>query len=230
MVPGAIKNNAYLVVACGDLPGKAKAEAYMAARGINSYAPCDRFTANVMGYNRTGVILGGEPVRPLNNGTGAVIGAQPVPINKNELIIVQTTNETYPDQYCDTPYRYFKALEKVYKVKLNMDVVNANIGETDRLVAEVQETGANVIGVRVETEKDKKPVKIGLKLIQITELSYFIQQPIQQVIHCSQNSQHKSLDKSATLFIKQIPTTQLNRFLNQIRSLWSKQTYNTIFH
>ncbi len=65
LVPGAIKNNAYLVVGCGDIPGKAKAEAYMAKHGINCYAPCDRFTASIMPYNGTGVILGGEPIRPL---------------------------------------------------------------------------------------------------------------------------------------------------------------------
>jgi len=75
LVPGAIKNNAYLVIGCGDIYGKAKAEAYMAEHGINCYAPCDRFTAAVMPYNGTGVILGGEPIRPLTNGSGAVIGA-----------------------------------------------------------------------------------------------------------------------------------------------------------
>ncbi len=68
-----------------------------------------------------------------------MIGAQPVAINKNELIIVQTTNKTYPDQYCDTPKRYFKDLEKAYNIKLNLDVVNANIGETDKIVTEAQE-------------------------------------------------------------------------------------------
>ena len=231
MVPGAIKNNAYLVVACGDLPGKAKAEVYMAEHGINCYAPCDRFTANVMGYNGTGVILGGEPIRPLNDGTGAVIGAQPVPIDKNELIIVQTTNETYPDQYCDTPNRYFTELEKVYNVTLNLDVVNANIGETDKIVKEAQETGANVIGVRVETEKDKKPVENWLKADPNHRAILF-----HSAAYTAGYSLFSEFPTQVTgqdpqpLFIKQIPTTQLNQFLNQIRSLWSKQDYITVFH
>ncbi len=115
LVPGAIKNNAYLVVGCGDLPGKAKAEKYMAEKGINCYAPCDRFTSSVMPYNGTGVILGGEPIR--SSGSDAIIGAQPVSIDKDEIIIVQTTNKTYPDQYCDTPNRYFKDSGKSLRYK-----------------------------------------------------------------------------------------------------------------
>ena len=161
LVPGAIKNNAYLVVGCGDLPGKAKAEKYMAERGINCYAPCDRFTSSVMPYNGTGVILGGEPIR--SSGSDAIIGAQPVSIDKDEIIIVQTTNKTYPDQYCDTPNRYFKDLEKAYDIRLNRDVVDAGIGETYKIVDEAQRTGANVIAVRVLKSEDKIPVAAWLK-------------------------------------------------------------------
>ena len=56
----------------------------MAEHEINCYAPCNRFTANVMPYNGTGVILGGEPIRRGANGKKAIIGAQPVSIDKNE--------------------------------------------------------------------------------------------------------------------------------------------------
>jgi hypothetical protein len=222
MVPGAIKNNAFLVVACGDLPGKAKAEMYMAARGINCYAPCDRFTANVMGYNGTGIILGGEPIRPITNGSGAIIGAQPVSINKNELIVVQTTNETYPDQYCDTPNRYFTTLEKVYNITLNLDVVNANVGETDKIVAEALKTGANVIGVRVETPQDKKPVEAWLKANPNHRAILF-----HSAAYAPGYSLFFEFPKQVTgqdprpLFIKQTSTTQLNQIFNEIRSFWS---------
>jgi hypothetical protein len=222
MVPGAIKNNAFLVVACGDLPGKAKAEMYMAARGINCYAPCDRFTANVMGYNGTGVILGGEPIRPIINGTGAVIGAQPVAINKNELIIVQTTNKTYPDQYCDTPKRYFTDLEKVYNIKLNLDVVNANTNQTNLIINEAEKTGANVIGVRVETNNDKKPIEAWLKANPNHRAILF-----HSAAYEPGYSLFSEFPKQVTgqdprpIFIKQTSTSELNQIFNQIRSLWS---------
>jgi hypothetical protein len=222
MVPGAIKNNAFLVVACGDLPGKAKAEMYMAARGINCYAPCDRFTANVMGYNGTGVILGGEPIRPIINGTGAVIGAQPVAINKNELIIVQTTNKTYPDQYCDTPNRYFTDLEKVYNIKLNLDVVNANTNQTNLIINEAEKTGANVIGVRVETPQDKKPVEAWLKANPNHRAIIF-----HSAAYPPGYSLFSEFPKQVTgqdprpVFIKQTTTSELDQIFNEIRSLWS---------
>jgi hypothetical protein len=222
MVPGAIMNHAVLVVACGDLPGKAKAEMYMAARGINCYAPCDRFTANVMGYKGTGVILGGEPIRPIINGTGAVIGAQPVAINKNERIVVQTTNETYPNQYCDTPNRYFTDLEKVYHIKLNLDVVNANINQTDLIVNEAGKTGANVIGVRVETNNDKKPIEAWLKANPNHRAILF-----HSAAYEPGYSLFSEFPKQVTgqdprpIFIKQTSTSELNQIFNQIRSLWS---------
>ncbi len=221
LVPGAIQNNAYLVVACGDIPGKAKAEIYMANHGINCYAPCDRFTASVMGYNGTGVILGGEPIRQINNGSGAIIGSQPVAIDKNELIVVQTTNKTYPDQYCDTPYRYFTDLQKAYNITLNTEVVNANTGETDKIVEEAQKTGANVIGVRVETNNDKKPVEDWLKAdshhraILFHSASYdpgyslFFEFP-EQVTG----------QDPKPVFIKHTSTTQLNQIFDEIRSSW----------
>ena len=221
MVPGAIKNKAFLVVACGDLPGKAKAEIFMAAHGINCYAPCDRFTASVMGYNGTGVILGGEPIRPIN-GTGAVIGAQPVAINKNERIVVQTTNETYPDQYCDTPNRYFTDLEKVYNIKLNLDVVNANINQTDLIVSEAEKTGTNVIGVRVETSNDKKPVEAWLKANPNHRAILF-----HSAAYEPGYSLFSEFPKQVTgqdprpIFMKQTSKSELNKIFNEIRSLWS---------
>jgi hypothetical protein len=221
MVPGAIKSHAFLVVACGDLPGKAEAEMYMAARGINCYAPCDRFTANVMGYNGTGVILGGEPIRPIINGTGAVIGAQPVAINKTERIVVQTTNQTYPNQYCDTPNRYFTDLEKVYNVTLNLDVVNANINQTNLIVAEAEKTGANVIGIRVETSTDKKPVEAWLKANPNHRAILFHSAAYEPGYSLFAEFPNQVTGQDPRpIFIKQTSTSELNQIFNEIRSLW----------
>ena len=194
---------------------------YMAARGINCYAPCDRFTANVMGYNGTGVILGGEPIRPIINGTGAVIGAQPVAINKTERIVVQTTNQTYPNQYCDTPNRYFTDLEKVYNVTLNLDVVNANINQTNLIVAEAEKTGANVIGIRVETSTDKKPVEAWLKANPNHRAILFHSAAYEPGYSLfSEFPNQVTGQDPRPIFIKQTSTSELNQIFNEIRSLW----------
>lgn len=163
IVPEAMKDNTYIVIACGDLCSKAEAEAYMAEHGINCYAPCDRFTSSIMPYQGPGTILGGAPIRPLENGQGAIIGAQPISFSTNEKIVVQTTTKRYPDQYCDTPNRYFTNLQQKYGIKLNMDIVDAHIGEAGKVIGEARKTGANVIAVRVLNDNDKKPVEEWLK-------------------------------------------------------------------
>jgi hypothetical protein len=220
LVPCAIKNNAYLVVGCGDLPGKANAEKYMAERGINCYAPCDRFTSSVMPYNGTGVILGGEPIR--SSGSDAIIGAQPVSIDKDEIIIVQTTNKTYPDQYCDTPNRYFKELEKAYDIRLNRDVVDAGIGETCKIVDEAQRTGANVIAVRVLKSEDKIPVAAWLKSDKNHRAILF-----HSAAYGPGYSLFFEFPEQVTgqdlrpLFLIQTSKPALNVIFDQIRGLWS---------
>jgi hypothetical protein len=222
LVPGAIENDAYLVVGCGDLPGKAKAEKYMAEKGINCYAPCDRFTSNVMPYNGTGVILGGEPIRAGVNGKEAIIGAQPIPIDKNERIVVQTTTKTYPDQYCDTPNRYFKALEKTYNITLNTDVVDATIGETDKVVQEAQITDAKVIAVRVLNSRDKEPVEKWLKSDKTHRAIIF-----HSAAYTSGYSLFFEFPEQVTgqdprpIFIKQTTETNLNQIFKKIRSSWN---------
>jgi hypothetical protein len=220
MVPEAVKDHAFLVVACGDLPGKAQAESYMNSKGINCYAPCDRFTSNLMNNNASGTSLGGEPIRPLKDKRGAVIGAQPVAVNLKEKIIVQTTTKAYPDQYCDTPKRYFTNLEKVYGIKLNMDVVDAQVGEASKVVDAAHKTGAKVIGVRVLNSKDRKPVEQWLKedkshrAILFHSAAYgpgyslFFQFPNQVT---GQDTE--------PLFIKDINDSEIQKQFEQIRSL-----------
>ncbi|MBE9595005.1 MAG: hypothetical protein IMF19_16175, partial [Proteobacteria bacterium] len=69
----------------------------------------------------------------------------------------------YPDQYCDTPSRYFRELQKVYNVNLSVTEVYANVGETSNLVKEAKEQNAGVIGARIFTEADYLPLKEWLK-------------------------------------------------------------------
>jgi len=187
LVPGAINNDAYLVVACGDLPGKAEAENYLSKRGINCYAPCDRFTANLMPYNGTGIIMDGEPIRKISGQKTAIIGAQPVAIDINETIVIQTTKKAYPDQYCDTPNRYFTCLQKAYNITLKTVVVDAGRGETEKVINATNITGAKVIGVRVATAQDKVAVENWLKSDPDNVPYSFIQLHMNRDIHYSWN-------------------------------------------
>lgn len=221
MVPDAVKNKASLVVACGDLPGKAQAEAYMNTKGINCYAPCDRFTYELLNKNASGTSLGTMPIRSLKDSKGAVIGAQPVSINLKEKIIVQTTLRGYPDQYCDTPKRYFEGFEKTYGVKLDKVIVDANAGQTHAVVETAEKNKANVIAVRVLNDKDKGPVKCWLK-----------KDPNHRAIlfHSAAYEPGYSLffefpnqvtgDDPKPVFISNIPQSDIQSRFSKVKSLW----------
>lgn len=154
-----------LVIACMDLPSKAEAALYLAKNGINCYGPCDRFASDLVGYKKdnpdAATIIGTAPIRKYKN--GAVIGNQPVKIRLDEPIVVQTTDKGYPDQYCDTPTRYFRALAKNFGLELKVTEIQANVGETAKVIAAAKEANAKVIGVRIHNEKDATPVAKWLK-------------------------------------------------------------------
>lgn len=154
------RNELFLAIACMDTPDKAKAALYLAQNGINAYAPCDRFTNELIGYKeRFGVgaqILGSAPIKKTE--FGATIGDQPLAISLDELIIAQYTDKGYPDQYCDTPARYFDQLNKIYGLDLRVIKVPANVGETQKIIEIARLNKARVIGVRVYNEADHQPV------------------------------------------------------------------------
>ncbi|MDI6882017.1 MAG: hypothetical protein QMC86_04185 [Methanothermobacter sp.] len=221
LVPTAIENNASLVVGCGDTPGKAEAEEYLARHGIDCYAPCDRFTSHIMPYKGPGTILGSAPIRPLKRGEGAVIGAQPVYFSVHEKIVVQTTTKAYPDQYCDTPYRYFTTLERKYGVDLDLIVVDANAGEAYKVVDEARKTGADVIGVRVLYERDKKPVEEWLKEDKNHRAILFHSAPYEPGYSLFFEFPYQVAGQDpAPKFIGNVPDSKIQEIFKEIRSLW----------
>ena len=155
----------FLVIACMDLPDKAKAALYLAQNGINAYATCDRFANELIGYKERfsveAEILGSAPIKKTKS--GAIIGDQPLTISLDELIIVQYTDKGYPDQYCDTPARYFDQLKKIYHLDLPVVKVPADVGETQKIIEMAKLNQAQVIGVRVYNEADYQPVAEWLK-------------------------------------------------------------------
>lgn len=220
MVPEAVKQNASLVIACGDLEGKAKAEEYMGKLGINCYAPCDRLSSIIMPYNGSGVILGGAPIRKTNE-SGSIIGAQPIVINKNEKIIVQTTTKTYPDGYCDTPFRYFSNLKKAFNISLNIDIVDASVGEAGKVVDKAYKTNANVIGVRVLSDKDKKPVEEWLKKDENHKALLFHSAPYDPGYSLFFEFPYQVTGQDIEpKFIKNTEKKELEMKFNTIRKLW----------
>lgn len=153
--------NLNLAIACMDLPSKAQAALYMADKGINCFGPCDRFGHELIGYKTknksAATIIGSAPVR--RKRSTAVIGDQPIDIRITERIIVQNTERGYPDQYCDTPGRYFQALEKLLDRPMNLCIIEANVGETNLIIKEAKRQKASVIGVRVHNDADAAPVR-----------------------------------------------------------------------
>ncbi len=154
-----------LVIACMDQPAKAQAALYLAKNNIACYAPCDRFAGELIGYKilfpEAAEIIGTAPIRQKDE--MAIIGNQPVKISLEEKIIIQYTEAGYPDQYCDTPARYFETLNKKFQLNLNLTRVMANVGETAKLVQRAKELKARVIGVRIHSPKDVPAIEQWLK-------------------------------------------------------------------
>jgi hypothetical protein len=67
------------------------------------------------------------------------------------------------DRYCDTPWRHFNGLNKVYGLNLSLIRVYANTGEAGKVVKQAEAIKAQVISVRVCTDDDYKPVVKWLK-------------------------------------------------------------------
>jgi len=155
----------FLAIACMDMPAKAKAALYLAKNGINCYGPCDRFAYKNIGYKDkypiAATIIGTAPIRPYKQ--GAIIGNQPVEISVMEKIVIEYTEREYPDQYCDTPTRYFEALNKKYKLGLKLVRALANAGEAYKVTAKAVALKASVIGVRVWNREDAAAVSKWLK-------------------------------------------------------------------
>lgn len=150
--------DADLVLGCGDLDGKVQAAYYLASNGVNVYMPTDRFVSMLIGVKTKGTIIGSAPIRKTLD--GAVIGGQPLSISIDEPIMVTNTKQGYPLQYYDTPYLYFKELEKYIGKPLRiMPVEVTEYGRADKLVVRADRIGAKVIGIRVASEEEYKAVR-----------------------------------------------------------------------
>jgi len=154
--------DATLVVGCGDHRGKMDAAYYLAKRGIDVYVPTDRLLGQLIGADTKGTIVGSAPVKP--NALGAEIGNQPVAIGMDELIVVSYAAPVYPLQYYDTPLRYFRALgEYLGRPFRLMAVAVEEYGYAVPVVEAARDRGANVIGIRIKSQKEHDAVAAWLR-------------------------------------------------------------------
>ncbi|MBS4059496.1 MAG: hypothetical protein KG029_03785 [Bacteroidetes bacterium] len=149
--------DADLVVGCGDLDGKVQAAYYLASQGVNVYMPTDRFVSMLIGTKTKGTIIGSAPVRKASD--GAVIGGQPISISIDESIMVTNTTGGYPLQYYDTPYLYFREIERYIGKKLKIMPIDINeYGKADKIVWRAERAGVKVIGIRVASKEEYEAV------------------------------------------------------------------------
>lgn len=154
--------DANLVVGCGDHRGKMDAAFYLAARGVNVYAPTDRFMGLLIGARTRATILGSAPIK--KTAEGAEIGNQPVAFDVSEPIVVSNAPQRYPLQYYDTPYRYFTALRDYIGKPLKITGVQVTeYGKAMNVVAAARKLGARVLGIRVKSAQEHDAVAGWLK-------------------------------------------------------------------
>lgn len=154
--------DADLVIGCGDHPGKMNAAYYLADRGVNVYVPTDRFLGTLIGTHTKGTIVGSAPIK--KTAEGAVIGDQAIAIDVNEPIVVSNSKGSYPLKYYDTPYRYFKELERYIGKSIKIKTVDiAEYGKASVVVDEARNVGAKLIGIRVKSENEHDAVYSWLK-------------------------------------------------------------------
>ncbi len=155
LVESAVREDAQLVVGCGDHPHKARAAYHLATLGVDVYFPCDRYVGELLGHDAEGVLIGSAPVRP--DGDAALIGDRPVLFRTDDILVVEDSSARGRYQYYDAPARYFRRLSELLELRVEWVEVDGP-GESYRVVQRAAELGASVIAVRVETEEDHGPV------------------------------------------------------------------------
>ena len=157
--------DADMVIGCGDHPGKMNAAYYLADRGVNVYAPFDRYIGLMIGARTKATVIGSAPIKKTPN--GAEIGNQAVTIDIDELIVVSNAPRHYPLRYYDAPYRYFTLLRDYIKKPLKIaDVQVTEYGKATNVVDAARQAGAKVLGhpgeKRRGTRRSSRLAKGGL--------------------------------------------------------------------
>jgi hypothetical protein len=159
LVEPARRAGVSLVVGCGDYPDKMTAAFDLARAGIHAWFPCDRFAGDLVGYDAPGVLIGSAPVR--RDGNHAVIGDRPIRFEISEKFVAEDFEGRGEMRYYDAPARYFRALSQFLALQVDYVAVDGP-GQSSKVTERASAVGAEVIGVRVQTDEDAGPVRSWL--------------------------------------------------------------------
>ncbi|RME52399.1 hypothetical protein D6783_04725 [Candidatus Woesearchaeota archaeon] len=149
LVSEAFRNNASLVYADCDHPGKIAAANYLEKAGIRVACTVDRFTYLLLGHKTK--IIGNPPITATP--AGALLGSRPLTLHQNETIIVMNATTFY----YDTPTKYFTTLEKSFPLKTQYVTITAP-GQTSKLVLAAKKYNASSIAGRIFHQSDYAPL------------------------------------------------------------------------
>ena len=156
IVPHAIRENASVVYACCDHPGKIEAARYLASQGIASICAPDRFVPLLLGSDEDVPILGSPPLHFEQVGTVPFVrvGSQQIRIATNETVIVtNATLEPYALWYYTTPTLYFERLAQMVDIE-PVYVQIDGYDQMQRIVDAARTHEASVIATRVFSRSD----------------------------------------------------------------------------
>ncbi|MEM4239651.1 MAG: hypothetical protein QXK08_00455 [Candidatus Woesearchaeota archaeon] len=159
LVEQAIRNNVSAVMGCCDHPGKIKAAAYLAKKGIPAICLTDKYLGLALGHNLS--IVGSPPMKRF--GDKIIIGSQPVEISAKEpVVVMNSTDLPYAVWYYQTPANYFSALQE--SIPLNLYYVQVNgFNQMEKVVQKAKESRAKVIAARVFNSNDYSVLKQWLQ-------------------------------------------------------------------
>ncbi len=162
LVEQAIRQNVSAVMACCDHPGKIKAAAYLAEKGIPTICLTDKYLYLALGRNLS--IVGSPPMK--QKGDKVIIGARPLEISAKETIIaMNATDLPYAIWYYQTPASYFSALkEAVPGLKVEFVQVNG-FNQMADVVRKAEMLKSNIIAARVLNSNDYIVLKQWLQAL-----------------------------------------------------------------
>jgi hypothetical protein len=175
LVEQAVRNNADVVIACCDHPGKIKAVEYLSNKGISAICFTDLDLYLALGHDVQAV---GSAFFEFKDDK-LVFGDKPITIRTGQEVIVTKADvgKTYAIWYYDTPYRYFDEVSKTFPLEL-ITVTVDDFKQTHKVYDAAREAHADIVASRVFNKYDYTPAKAWLeeskshKLILFHSISY----------------------------------------------------------
>ncbi|MFH1637438.1 MAG: hypothetical protein ABIB71_03365 [Candidatus Woesearchaeota archaeon] len=158
VVEQAVRNEADVVIACCDHPGKAKAALYLSQHNISALCFPDLYVHKLLGLNSK--TLGSPPMK-VKDGK-FVFGGRPLEIKKNEKIVLPNpATDKYALWYYQSPLLYFNEIRKTFPLDIHAVAIN-DFGEAHKLYAKAREVKTKTVATRVFSKNDYEEAKLWL--------------------------------------------------------------------